>query len=188
MTRPLPSDRLVLDEPGDREVDMPEILDVITKRRSIRRFTGEPVPKEKLLVALKAAMAAPSANNRQPWSFVVVTEKEAIGALSRAHPYAAFGVDAGAVILPFGKKTGYRWFDQDMAAATENLLIALAGLGLGATWCGMDDARQPEIRRLVALPEDVFVFALIPVGVPAEEKEPRSQYEASRVHWEAYRE
>ena len=73
-----------------------------------------------------------------------------------------------------------------MAAATENLLIAVADLGLGATWCGMDDEKQSAIRTLVGLPEDQFVFALIPVGVPAEVPAPRTPFEASRVHWERF--
>ena len=166
---------------------MDESLQVITKRRSIRKFTGAPVPREKLVTALKAAMAAPSGMNRQPWSFLVVTKRETVGALCQAQGHASFGADAGAVILPFGAKEGQKWFDQDMAAATENLLIALANLGLGATWCGMDEARQGGIRPLVGLPEEQFVFALIPVGVPGEEKPARTQYDETRIHWETYR-
>ncbi len=166
---------------------MDECLQRIMKRRSIRAFTGDPVDKEKIEIALKAAMAAPSGMNHQPWQFVVVTEKKTIAALCDAHGYASFGVNAGAVILPFGKKQGQKWFAQDMAAATENLLIQIANLGLGATWCGMDDARQEAIRAMVALPEDQFIFALIPVGVPAEEKPARTQYEEGRVHWGVYR-
>lgn len=161
-------------------------LDMITRRRSIRAFTGAPIDREKIEIALKAAMAAPSANNARPWNFVVVTEEATVQALCKAHPYAGFGVNAGAVILPFGRKDGYKWFDQDMAAATENLLVALANLGLGATWCGIDADRDLAIRPLVGLPEDQFAFALIPVGIPAEEKPPRTQYEESRVHWERY--
>jgi nitroreductase len=172
---------------ADPEVDMDDCLQVIMKRRSIRKFTGASVPKERVIKALEAAMAAPSGMNRQPWSFVVVTKKETVAALCRAQGHAAFGVDAGAVILPFGLKEGQKWFDQDMAAATENLLIALANLGLGATWCGMDDVRQDGIRSLVGLPNDQFVFALIPVGVPGEEKPPRTQYDEKRVFWEEYR-
>jgi len=163
-----------------------DILSVLTRRRSVRAFTGASVDVELLNTALKAAMAAPSANNVRPWQFVVVTEKARVEALCRVHPYAAFGANAGAVVLPFGKKTEHRWFDQDMAAATENLLVAVANLGLGATWCGMDDSYQQDIRALVGLPEGEYVFALIPVGVPAEEKPSRTQYEVSRVHWERY--
>ncbi len=75
------------------------VLEFITKRRSIRQFTGEPVEREKLETVLKAAMAAPSANNKRPWRFLVVTQKERIITLCKAHPYAGFGVDAGAVII-----------------------------------------------------------------------------------------
>ena len=163
-----------------------EVLQFITKRRSIRKFTGGAVDRELLVTALKAAMAAPSANNARPWNFLVVTEREKVKAVCRAHPYAAFGEEAGAAILLFGKKEGYGWFDQDMAAATENLLIALANLGLGATWCGMREKLQAGVRDVIALPDELFFFALIPVGIPAEQKESRTQFEEARVHWESY--
>ena len=162
------------------------IIDRIMARRSIRRFSGERVDPEDIRQSLRAAMAAPSANNGKPWHFVVVTEPETIQELCSHHPYAGFGKEAGAVILPFGRKATAKWFDQDLAAATENLLLALAGLGLGATWCGMDDAKQAAIRKMVGLPEDQYVFALVPVGVPAEEKPPRTQYDEARIHWERY--
>jgi nitroreductase len=165
---------------------MDEVLQAIQRRRSVRRFTGAPVARDKLLAALEAAMAAPSARNARPWSFLVVTERASVVSLCKTHPYADFGTSAGAVVLPFGVKKNHPWFDQDMAAATENLLIAVAHLGLGATWCGMDDERQAAIRALVGLPEDQFVFALIPVGVPAAPPAPRTQFEASRVHWERF--
>ncbi len=163
-----------------------DVLQFITKRRSIRKFTGGAVDRELLITALKAAMAAPSANNAQPWSFLVITEPENVKAICSGHPYASFGEEAGAVILPFGKKKGYGWFDQDMAAATENMLLALANLGLGATWCGLPEKLEADVRNVITLPEDLFFFALIPVGIPAEEKEPRTQYQESRVHWESY--
>lgn len=161
-----------------------EVLGFITKRRSIRKFTGEPVPRDALVTILKAAMAAPSANDSRPWEFLVVTDRAKIAAICRAHPYAGFGVDAGAVIIPFGKKEGYKWFDQDMSAATENLLLAAAQLGLGATWCGMLGEREEKVHFIAGLPDDAFGFALIPIGIPAEEKPPRTHYDDRRVHWE----
>ncbi|MDD5220298.1 MAG: nitroreductase family protein [Candidatus Bipolaricaulis sp.] len=159
----------------------------ILQRRSIRRFTGDPVSREKIVTALQAAMAAPSARNLQPWSFLVVTDKASRAAIAKAHPYAGFAADAEAVIIPFGNKADSPWFDQDMAAATENLLLAIAGLGLGATWCGLDDTLQDRVRALVGIPDGLCPFALIPVGVPAEEKSARTQYDEARVHWETYR-
>jgi len=163
-----------------------DILDAITKRRSIRAFAQQPVERAKLEIALKAAMAAPSANNGRPWRFLIVTQLDQVRTVCAAHPYARFGARAAAVILPFGEKAGSPWFDQDMAAATENLLIALANLGLGATWCGMDDGLQSSIRSIVGIPAQMHVFALIPVGVPAEAKPARTQYEPERVYWETY--
>jgi len=164
-----------------------QVLDFITRRRSVREFTGDPVPREALEVALRAAMAAPSGNNRRPWQFVVVTERSSITALCHAHPYARFGSQAGAVVIPFGRREETRWFEQDMGAATENLLLAIANLGLGATWCGMGEELQAEVHSLVGLPDDQWAFALIPVGVPREQPSPRTQYEEQRVHWEWYR-
>jgi nitroreductase len=162
-------------------------LQFIMKRRSVREFTGEPVSREALVTALRAAMAAPSANNRRPWQFLVVSEPDAARAVCAAHPYARFGDRAGAVILPFGERFAHRWFDQDMGAATENLLLALANLGLGATWCGLDEGLQQKIRPLIGLPEHLWAFALIPVGIPVDPPPPRTQYEDARVHWERYR-
>ncbi len=166
---------------------MNDALHWITRRRSIRQFTGDPVPREKITAALQAAMTAPSARNLQPWNFVVVTDRETRAALAKAHPYAGFAVDAGAIVVPFGKKKGAMSFDQDMAAATENLLIAVAGLGLGATWCGLDDTLQDRVRALLGVPDDFHLFALIPVGVPAEEKPARTQYDETKVHWDKYK-
>jgi nitroreductase len=162
------------------------VLDVMMKRRSVRSFTGAPVAREKLVAALQAAMAAPSASNARPWHFLVITDPSRVKEVCAAHPYAKFGRAAGAVILPFGKKEGYRWFDQDMAAATENLLVALANLGLGATWCGMPDELQQGVRAVITIPEDLYFFALIPVGVPSEDVSPRTQYASERVHWEQF--
>jgi nitroreductase len=118
-------------------------------------------------------MPAPSANNALPWQFLIITDKAKIAAICRAHPYARF--DADAVIIPFGKKEGYKWFYQDMPAAN---------LGLGSTWCGMIDDREASVYSVAGLPNVVFGFALIPIGIPAEGQPPRTQYHERRVHWE----
>ena len=81
---------------------------------------------------------------------------------SAVHPYARFGVDA--VIIPFGKREGYKWFDQDMP---------VANLGLGGTWCRLIDDREASVHSLAGLPNAVFGFALIPIGIPAEGQPPR---------------
>ena len=164
-------------------------IDNLFARRSIRRFTDQPVSEEQIETLLKAAMAAPSAGNRKPWHFVVVTDQATREALAAAHPHAAMLPGAPLCIVPCGEpglsfadQPGY-WI-QDVAAATENMLLAAVGLGLGAVWCGVHpvDDRVKATRRILGIPEGVVPFAYVVIGNPAESKEPRTQYDAARVH------
>ncbi len=164
---------------------MDKRLNIIYARRSIRRFTAEPLGDELIEELLRAAMAAPSANNRQPWRFLVVTDEALRRQLAEAHPHAAFAAEAAAVFIIYGEKAG-ELFEQDLAAATENLLIAAAGLGLGACWCGVTDARRPGIHQATGIPRSLEIVSMICVGHPAEHKEPRSQYDPARVSWQRH--
>ncbi len=163
-----------------------DVLDFITRRRSIRKFTGEPVHPNDLVTLLKAGMSAPSSNNRRPWRFLVVTDPQKIRAICEAHPYARFGAEAGAVIIPFGIPDRRHYFFQDFGACVENILLAAAGLGLGATWCGMNRERQTLLRSIAGLPEKYWLFSVIPVGYPSEQKPPRTQYDESKIYWNHY--
>jgi len=158
-------------------------------RRSIRRFTDQPVDADQIDLLLKAAMAAPSANNSKPWHFVVVTDSAVRRTLAQAHPYARMVAQSPACIVPCGEPGISRgsqsdYWIQDLAAATENILLAATGLGLGAVWCGVHpvDERVADVRRILGIPQGVVPFALIAVGHPAERKEPRTQYDPARVH------
>lgn len=130
-------------------------IDDLFARRSIRRFTGESVDPDQIDMLLKAAMAAPSANNSKPWHFVAVTDAAVRGALAQAHPYAKMVAHSPLCIVPCGDPgllrgiaSGY-WV-QDLSAATENILLAATGLGLGAVWCGVYpmEERVAEVRQL----------------------------------------
>lgn len=158
-------------------------------RRSIRSFTAEPVAPAQIEMLLKAAMAAPSAANRKPWHFVVVTDARVRAALAQAHPHAAMVAGAPLALVPCGEPSLSMpdrpdYWVQDLAAATENILLAATGLGLGAVWCGVHPVpdRVSALRRLLGIPDNVVPFALIAVGHPAESKEPRTQYDPERVH------
>ncbi len=162
-------------------------------RRSIRQFTAEPVTEDQIRTLLEAAMAAPSAGNRKPWHFVVVTDAEARAKLAADHPYAKMVAQAPVCIVPCGEPASSypgreAYWIQDCAAATENILLAATALGLGAVWCGVHPIpeREASARRLLGIPEQVIPFAYIAIGHPAEHKEPRTQYDAARVHHERW--
>ena len=180
------------------------VLDVIMTRTSIRSFTGEPVSKENLETILKAGMAAPSAMNVQPWRFVVVTDKEKIADVFGQGPRSGMFTTAGAVIVVCGETIFMRkpwgepdapatqqpnifWYE-DCSAATENILLAAHALGLGAVWT----AGYPAMERIeplaaaLGLPEDVLPLCIIPVGVPAENPQPKDKWKPENIHWEQW--
>ena len=171
---------------------MIQSLDILYQRRSIRAFQPAPVPRDLLTELLRAAMAAPSAVNRQPWEFVVVTAPERLRLLQDVLPYGKY--PAPAAILVCGRpdlaqtdSNGSFWV-QDCSAASENLLIAAAGLALGAVWTAVypnpDLIRQ--VNHVLAIPSFVIPLNVILVGWPAEEQPARSQYNEERVHWDQY--
>ena len=164
-------------------------IDNLYARRSIRSFTSEPVSQDQIDTLLRAAMAAPSAGNRKPWHFVVVTDAGVRAALAQAHPHAASIAQAPLGLVPCGDPAlGFpgrpEYWVQDLSAATENVLLAATGMGLGSVWCGVYPVpeRVQAVRRILGIPEEVTPFALVVVGHPAEQKEPRTQYDPQRVH------
>lgn len=164
---------------------MDERLGIIYARRSIRVFKTDPLSPELIEELLRAAMAAPSAANRQPWRFLVVTDPQLRQRIAAAHPNAKFATQSPAVIFIFGEPLG-ELFDQDLSAATENLLVAAAGLGLGACWCGVTEERRPRLHAATGIPTDLRIASMICVGHPAEHKEPRSQYDPAKVYYNRY--
>lgn len=166
-----------------------ELIETIFARRSIRKYTAEPVAEQDIKTLLEAAMAAPSASNRRPWQFVVVTERETLDTLAEAHPHGKMLFDATLCISVCGDLTEMeRYWVQDCSAATENLLLAATALGLGAVWLGVypRDQRVAAVRGVLSLPEHITPLNLVSIGHPAEEKEARTQYDAARVHRERW--
>lgn len=162
-------------------------LDWIHARRSIRKYTAEPVSETDVTEILEAAMAAPSAGNQQPWHFVVIRDRSVLDAIPGFHPNSRMVLEASVGILvccdsSLEKHAGY-WV-QDCAAATENLLLAVVAKGLGAVWCGVYPRpdRVEGFTRLLGIPAHVTPFAFVPIGHPAESKPPARRYDANRVH------
>ncbi|MDY6872497.1 MAG: nitroreductase family protein [Chloroflexota bacterium] len=167
-------------------------IDTIYARRSIRKYQDKPVEKEKLETLLKAAMAAPSAMNNRPWEFVVVTAPEKMEEIRSALMFGKH--NAPAAIAVCARTSGLRnaisakYWVQDCSAATENILLAAVELGLGSVWLGVHPVHNfsKRIAKVLELPQNITPLNVIYVGYPAEEKAPRTQYDAKRVHWERY--
>ncbi|MFH0914882.1 MAG: nitroreductase family protein [bacterium] len=162
-------------------------MEAILTRRSIRRYTDKPVSDDLVTELLRAAMAAPSAQNQQPWQFVVVRDKDLLEGLAAAQPYAGMTRDAQVAVVICGdlrreKSPGF-WV-QDCAAATENLLIAANAAGLGAVWTGTypREERVANVRALLDLPDHIIPFAVVPIGYPAEHPAPAERFDARRIH------
>ena len=161
--------------------------DPVLSRRSIRKYTDTPVDDDVVERLLRAAMAAPSAGNQQPWQFVVLRDREAMRAITDVHPYSKMLPQAPVAVLVCGDPARCKWpqmWEQDCAAATENLLVEAELLGLGAVWLGVHPLaeRVEGIRGLLGIPETVVPFALVPIGHPAERKAPADRFDAARVH------
>ena len=117
----------------------------------------------------------------------VVTDKELIGQLSEASPYAKCAKEAPVVFVPCFRSEGIapEYFNIDMSAAVENLLLEADTLGLGAVWMGIspDEGRMEAVRKVLDIPTNLNAFALVPCGYPAEEREQENRYEESRIHY-----
>jgi nitroreductase len=161
-----------------------ERLHIIFARRSIRAYSGEPVSEADVESLLQAGMAAPSASNRKPWHFVVVTDKPLLKALADAHPFGKMIARAEVGIAVCGDPAISQWWVQDCSAATENILVAVAGLELGGVWLGCHGRpeREQAVRDVLGIPREIGVLSLLSIGHPGEDKEARTQYDAARVH------
>lgn len=159
-----------------------DLFKAIEKRRSIRKFKPEPVAKEDLKKILEAGRLAPSGGNRQPWYFIVVRNLETKKALSIAANNQKFIADAHTVIVALGKprtttKLPYKLSStrtphkQDPMIAIEHMILAATALSYGTCWIGAFN--ENEVRRILKIPENLAVIALLPVGIPDESPPPR---------------
>jgi nitroreductase len=170
-----------------------ETLNTIYSRRSVRSFTGEAVSRKTLIKILKAAMAAPSAVNIQPWAFVVVTKREILDELCARLPYAKMLDKAGAAIVVCGIPDKDEVFSKDYwimdcSVASENILLACHALGLGAVWTAVhvDKERIANVRNILNIPKTIIPLNVIPIGVPKEKGKALDKFKEDNIHWEEW--
>lgn len=163
-------------------------MDAIYKRRSIRKFTGESIPDNVLREFVKAGMNAPSAGNQQSWVFTIINDRELLNEIPKVHPYSSMLAEAAAAILVcanLNAEIHKGYYQQDCAAATENILLSIAAMDYGAVWLGVfpREERVQGIRNILNIPVNFIPVSLIAVGVPAEFKERKNIFDNSKLKY-----
>lgn len=170
------------------------VLNNIATRTSIRDYESRPIEKEKVEKMLHAAMAAPTAMNKQPWHFIVVDKRETLDAMAEASPNAKMLTKAPLAIVVCGNMDkaiegkGRDFWIQDASAATENLLLAAHAMGLGAVWTGVypSEERVDALRSLFSLPDNIVPLATVVIGYPAEKPEPKQKFKKENVSYNGF--
>jgi len=166
-----------------------EVYEALLKRRSVRKFTEEAVSEEDISKLLHAAMSGPSACNRTPWEFFVVTNEDTLEKLRKAARYSKIKAPLAIVVcgnlsksLPMQLSS---FWIQDCSAATENILLEATELGLGTVWCGVHPMKRAEnnVSEALSLPEKLIPLNIIHIGHPAEFPDPRDQFNEKKVHY-----
>lgn len=168
-------------------------IENIMTRTSIRQYKDQPVEQEKIDIMLKAAMAAPTAVNLQPWHFIVIDDKKTIDLLSGKQPtnaplLIAVCGDTDKTTMPDGKGKLPDFWIQDVSAATENLLLAAHAQGLGAVWTGVYPImeRTAEVANVLNCPKNIIPLAVVRIGYPDEAPEPKDKFKEENISYNKF--
>jgi len=164
-----------------------ELHEALLKRRSCRKYLDKEVVDKDVDTILEAAMAAPSAINKQPWEFYVIKNKILQRRIKDIAP--AWDRNSPLLIVVTGNKDLFipereDFWLEDCGASVENMLLEATNLGLGSLWCGVYPSkdRMKKLSELIKLPDNEIPYALIHLGYPNEELEPRTQYDPKKIH------
>jgi nitroreductase len=167
------------------------MLNIIKKRRSIRKYQTKDVEQEKINEVLKAAMFAPSAMHRRPWEFIVVKDKSIKEKLSKATPYSSFANEAPVVlVLCANQASSDRWVE-DLSIVAAHIYLETTNQGLGTCFIQIKDSQPPNgkngeeyVKKILSLPKNIRVLCLMPLGYPAERigDHQDSEFEESKIH------
>lgn len=165
-------------------------LENIMTRSSVRSYTSQSVSSEHVEIMLKAGMAAPTAYNRQPWEFYVISDRDVIKEFASASPNAQMALDAPLAIVVCGdlideQNREIRYWIQDCSAATQNIMLSANAIGLGSVWCGIypNDEREANVREILNIPDNLVPLNVIIIGHPDSEPNIKDKWKPERVHY-----
>lgn len=189
------------EEMKDDAANADAAIDAIMQRKSVRAYTGDTIPCEMIDKLMRAAVAAPSGMDVRPWHIVVMTDKSQYEECFAGNFNMDKFMQAGAVFIFCADTTVTRpprenpdapavttpnpiWRD-DMGACTENFLVAVEALKLGAVWtaCYPFHDRMDPVAKYLQLPGNIVPYSIVPVGYPAGENQPKDKWDESRIHY-----
>jgi nitroreductase len=171
------------------------VLQNIHNRKSVRNYVPRKmISKEDLTTLVRAGMAAPSAVNKQPWEFLVISDSAVLNTHSEKYPNQDMLKTAGGAILVCGNSERFLegeardFWVQDCSAATQNILLAAEAMGLGAVWTGIypNTTRVKQKQEEYGLPENIIPLCLIIIGYPEGVQTPKDKWKEDYLHWNKY--
>lgn len=167
------------------------VLSVIHNRKSVRKYTSQNVKKEDMEILLKAAMAAPTGHNAQPWQFIAIKDTSTIHKFHKGLPWNKQLLEANAAIVVCGDMKKVHEYDPefwitDASAASQNILLAIEAMGLGGVWCTLypGNDRMDLARNILNLPDYIMPLCIIPIGYPTGIEKPKNKFKPENIHWE----
>lgn len=164
-----------------------DLFKAILQRRSVRKYSEKEIPRQFLDDLLRAAMYAPSAMNNQAWQFIVIDSREKLDEIFQVIPQEMLKSTKAAILicgdLNFEKNIDY--IQQNCSAATQNLMLAAHGLGLGSCWIGVYPVKETisGMQKIFNLPSYVLPISLVSLGYPAESPVAEDRYKNEKVHF-----
>lgn len=159
-------------------------IENIFARKSVRQYTEQKVEQATLELLIKAGMAAPTGMNKQPWEFIIVTDRAILEKFAALLPYAKMAAKAPAAIVVAGNPKVSEYWYLDCSAATQNILLAAESLGLGAVWTAAYpyEKNMNIIKEVLSIPEPYLPLCLIPLGYPKSETKAKDKWKPEKVH------
>ena len=167
---------------------------VVKNRTSVRQWQDKPVAKADIEDILRAGMAAPTAVDRRPWRFLVITDAAKRNKLAGKVERGAMFRDAPVLIVVCGdmdaalEGEGREFWVQDCSAATENMLLAITAKGLGGVWTGAYPIkkRTAELQAALGLPKNIIPLDVVLLGYPKHTPTPKDKWDPENIHWEKW--
>ncbi len=140
-----------------------DVFEAATKRIEVKEYKDELVPMGVIQKILEAGRLSPSAMNMQPWSFIVVRDRNTLRRIAELSPTGKY-IAGAAFAIAVAVNTEDKWYQVDTARAVQSMMLVAWSLGVGSRWVG--GIERDEIKKLLKIPEQLHLLTVLPFGYP----------------------